>query len=612
MPGESRYRPIGDYALIGESRSAALISCAGSLDWLCWPRFDSPSIFAKILDAERGGAFSIAPRGEVRTSRRYVGDTNVLETRFVGDHGTARLVDLMPAIPEVEKRHRLLPLRQLLRRIEVIEGELEIDAIFAPRPDYARITPQLRMRGDAIQCEHAATVLSLRSDVPFVIDGPTARAAFTLRAGERRDFALGYDEHSPAVMPHLGREADLQLEMSLSFWREWSSAFRYDGPYRDAVMRSALVLKLLSYAPSGAIVAAPTTSLPERIGGIRNWDYRYCWLRDASFTVSALYDLGFATEGGAFVDWLMYGTRLTQPGLQILYDVYGEARIPERELPHLDGYMQSRPVRIGNAALDQFQLDVYAEVLGAIEEYSERGGHLDRDMRKLTVRLADIVVKRWREPDSGIWEKRSGLQQHVHAKVMAWSALDCAIRIVEEQQKLQLDTIGWRRVRDEIKDLVLSRGFNDRLGSFVSVFDGDELDASMLYVARVGFLPADDPRMLGTIDAIRAKLGRDDLVYRYQIETEDGLPPGEGAFLPCSFWLVEALSLAGRDDEARDVFEKLLARANDVGLLSEEIDVATGALLGNFPQALTHIALINAALTLEKRSTRSVRAADEA
>jgi len=612
LPGESRYRPIGDYALIGESRSAALISCAGSLDWLCWPRFDSPSIFAKILDAERGGAFSIAPRGEVRTSRRYVGDTNVLETRFVGDHGTARLVDLMPAIPEVEKRHRLLPLRQLLRRIEVIEGELEIDAIFAPRPDYARITPQLRMRGDAIQCEHAATVLSLRSDVPFVIDGPTARAAFTLRAGERRDFALGYDEHSPAVMPHLGREADLQLEMSLSFWREWSSAFRYDGPYRDAVMRSALVLKLLSYAPSGAIVAAPTTSLPERIGGIRNWDYRYCWLRDASFTVSALYDLGFATEGGAFVDWLMYGTRLTQPGLQILYDVYGEARIPERELPHLDGYMQSRPVRIGNAALDQFQLDVYAEVLGAIEEYSERGGHLDRDMRKLTVRLADIVVKRWREPDSGIWEKRSGLQQHVHAKVMAWSALDCAIRIVEEQQKLQLDTIGWRRVRDEIKDLVLSRGFNDRLGSFVSVFDGDELDASMLYVARVGFLPADDPRMLGTIDAIRAKLGRDDLVYRYQIETEDGLPPGEGAFLPCSFWLVEALSLAGRDDEARDVFEKLLARANDVGLLSEEIDVATGALLGNFPQALTHIALINAALTLEKRSTRSVRAADEA
>ncbi|MCU1348209.1 MAG: glycoside hydrolase 15-related protein, partial [Acidobacteria bacterium] len=339
---------------------------------------------------------------------------------------------------------------------------------------------------------------------------------------------------------------------------------------------------------------------------------RYCWLRDASFTVSALYDLGFATEGGAFVDWLMYGTRLTQPRLQILYDVFGEARIPERELPHLSGYMDSRPVRVGNAARNQFQLDVYAEVLGAIEEYSERGGHLDRDMRTLTVRLAEMVVKRWREPDSGIWEKRSGRQQHVHAKVMAWSALDCAIRIVADQQKLQFDTSSWCRVRDEIKELVLTEGFDGRLGSFVSIFGDGELDASLLYIARVGFLPPDDPRMLGTLDAIRARLGHDDLVYRYEIDTEDGLPPGEGAFLPCSFWLVEALSLAGRDDEARDVFEKLLTRANDVGLLSEEIDVATGALLGNFPQALTHIALINAALTLEKRSTRAARAAVEA
>jgi GH15 family glucan-1,4-alpha-glucosidase len=533
----------------------------------------------------------------------------VLETTFRTDRGTARLLDLMPVMREEAKRHRLAPFRQLLRRIEVIEGTVDIDVLYEPRPDYARVVPKLALRGDAVQCAFDTAVLYLRSDASFTIDESTARASFTLRAGERRDFALAYDEHGPAVMPLIGDEATAEIEATLAFWREWSSQLEYEGPYRDAVMRSALVLKLLTYAPSGAIVAAPTTSLPEKIGGIRNWDYRYCWLRDASFTVSALYDSGFEREGGAFVDWLLYGTKLTQPRLQILYDVFGEADIPEVELQHLEGYMGSRPVRIGNDARAQFQLDVYAEVLGAIEEYSERGGSLDRDMRTLTCRLADVVVKRWREPDSGIWEKRSGRADHVHAKVMAWSALDCAIRIVAEQQKLTLDITRWRQARDEIRDLVLARGFNERLNAFVSILDGDELDASLLYVVRVGFLPADDPRMLGTIDAIRKTLGRDDLVYRYQIETDDGLPPGEGAFLPCSFWLVEALSLAGRDDEARDVFEKLLARGNDLGLLSEEVDVATGALLGNFPQALTHIALVNAALCLANRATRSVRAA---
>jgi GH15 family glucan-1,4-alpha-glucosidase len=511
----------------------------------------------------------------------------VLETTFRTSRGTARLVDLMPVMREEAKRSRLAPFRQLLRRIEVVDGEVDIDVLYEPRPDYARVVPPLSIRRDAIHCRHGVSVLHLRSDTKFEVDGGTARASFTLRAGERRDFALAYDDHAPAVMPHIGDEATAEIDATLSFWREWSAQLEYDGPYRDAVMRSALVLKLLTYAPSGAIVAAPTTSLPERVGGVRNWDYRYCWLRDASFTVSALYDSGFEREGGAFVDWLLYGTRLTQPSLQILYDVFGEADLREKELTHLDGYMGSRPVRIGNDARAQFQLDVYAEVLGALEEYSERGGILDRDMRKLTCSLADIVTKRWREPDSGIWEKRSGRAQHVHAKVMAWSALDCAIRMVAEQQKLQLDTTKWRQARDEI-------------------------DASLLYVVRVGMLPPDDPRMLGTIDAIRRELGRDDLVYRYEMRTDDGLPPGEGAFLPCSFWLVEALSLAGREDDAREVFEKLLARSNDVGLLSEEADVATGALLGNFPQALTHIALINAALCLEKRSTRSARAAGTA
>ena len=533
----------------------------------------------------------------------------MLETTFRTERGAARLVDLMPVMREEAKRHRLSPFRQLLRRIEVIEGDVDIDVVYAPRLDYARVVPTLAPRRDSVICAIRASVLVLRSDAPFTIDGDTARAAFTLHAGERRDFALAYDEQGPAVMPHIGDEATAEIEATLSFWREWSSQLEYEGPYRDAVMRSALVLKLLTYAPSGAIVAAATTSLPEKIGGIRNWDYRYCWLRDASFTVSALYDSGFEREGGAFVDWLLYGTKLTQPRLQILYDVFGEAHLPERQLTHLTGYMGSRPVRVGNDARAQFQLDVYAEVLGALEEYSERGGVLDRDMRKLARWLADVVVKRWREPDSGIWEKRSARAQHVHAKVMAWSALDCAIRIVEDQQKLPLDTTEWRRTRDEIRECVLSRGFNRELNSFVSELDGNELDASLLYVVRVGLLAPDDPRMLGTIDAIRAKLGRDDLVYRYELETEDGLPPGEGAFLPCSFWLVESLSLAGRDDEARTMFERLLARANDIGLLSEECDVASGALLGNFPQALTHIALMNAAMCLERTSTRSLRSA---
>jgi GH15 family glucan-1,4-alpha-glucosidase len=605
------YPPIADYAVIGDTRSAALISRRGSIDWLCWPRFDSPSIFAGILDEQRGGSFKIHPRGDFESRRRYLDDTNVLETTFRTASGTVRLIDLMPVMCEEAKRHRLAPFRQLLRRVEAVEGEVEIEVLYAPRPDYARQRPPLTARRESVVCEYRSSALHLRSDVPFSIEDGTARACFTLRAGERRDLALGFDEHTPAVMPRIGEAADEEMEASIGFWRDWSSRLRYQGPYRQAVIRSVLALKLLAYAPSGGIVAAPTTSLPEKIGGVRNWDYRYCWLRDASFTVSALYECGFDVEGGAFVDWLLYATRLTHPRLQILYDVFGESRIAESALDHFEGYRQSGPVRIGNGAIDQVQLDLYGEVLGAVEEYTTQGGKLDRDMRSLVRRLANLVTRCWRDPDNGIWEKRSERQQHVHAKVMAWSGLDCAIRLVEKQQ-LDADTTDWRRARDEIKQLVVDRGFDRDQGSFVSILDGHELDASLLYIARVGFLPPDDPRMLTTILAIRRKLGRGDLLYRYEVSTEDGLPPGEGAFLACSFWLVEALSLAGHDDEARRLFETLLARENDVGLLSEELEVESGALLGNFPQALTHIALINAALCLEKRATRSQRAAEKA
>jgi GH15 family glucan-1,4-alpha-glucosidase len=586
----SDYPPIGDYAIVGDTRSAALISRDGSVDWLCWPRFDSASFFARLLDRERGGYFAIRPSIAFETTRRYLDDTNVLETTFTTASGVARLTDLMPVMREEEKAHRLTPFRQLLRRIEVVEGEVPLIAQFDPRPDYGRETPQIRSRIEGvIFCESGPKVLHLRTDAQL--------PQFTLCAGERRYFALGFDERTPAVFANIGDEAERDIERTIAFWREWAAQLTYDGPHRDAVLRSALVLKLLTYAPSGAIVAAPTTSLPETLGGVRNWDYRYCWLRDASFTVAALDDCGFEIEGAAFVNWMLYSTRITHPRLQILYDVFGESRIVESTLDHLDGYAGSKPVRCGNAAHDQFQLDVYGEVLSAVEEHLERGNEvaqqseLQRDVRTLLRRLGDTVAKRWREPDSGIWEKRSGKQQHVHAKVMAWSALDAALRLVGPHEK-------WQRAKDEVHALVLERGFNAKLNSFVSVLDGDELDASLLYISRVRFLEPDDPRMLGTIDAIRAQLGNDELIYRYDTRTDDGLPAGEGAFLACSFWLVEALAYAGRVDEARSVFEKLLTRSNDLGLFSEEIDVDTGAMLGNFPQALTHIGLMNAALCL--------------
>ncbi len=598
------YRPISDYAIIGDSRSAALVSRDGSIDWLCWPRFDSRSVFARLLDAGKGGSFSLAPSIAFSATRRYIDNTNVLETTYETDRGRVRVLDLMPALAEAEKRGTLRPLRQLLRRVEGISGEVPMSAVYEPRPDYARVVPRLEFRnGDTVWCASGPEVWYLRSNAKLELEQARATSAFTIRQGERKHFALSYETHAPAIFPNIDSTADETIAQTIDFWQRWSSSLTYDGPHRHSVLRSALTLKLLAYAPSGGIVAAPTTSLPEKIGGVRNWDYRFCWLRDASFTVGALYDCGFEIEGGAFVDWLLYATKLTQPRLQILYDVFGESRLPETTLDHLDGYAGSRPVRIGNDARDQFQLDVYGEVLGAVEEFTDRGESLDRDTRRLVKRLADMVVKRWREPDSGIWEKRSGLHQHVHAKVMAWSALDCAVRLVEKG-RLRIDASLWRRTKDEIKAEVFARGFNAKLNSFVAIYDGAELDASLLNASRVGFLEGDDPRLLGTIDAIRRHLGRDELLYRYDVETDDGLPPGEGAFLACSFWLVEALAIAKKFDEANEVFEKVCRRANDVGLFSEEIDVHSGTLMGNFPQALTHIGLMNAALRLQRAESR--------
>jgi GH15 family glucan-1,4-alpha-glucosidase len=598
------YPPIADYAAIGCTRSVALISRGGSIDWLCWPRFDSASVFGRILDAEKGGFFAIRPSVEHEAARRYLEGTNVIETTFTTESGVARMLDLMPVFTEEEKQKRLTPFRQLLRRIEVIEGEVPIEIVYAPRPEYGRITPRLDVRRDSVYCSWGARVLNLRSDCKFAVDDGTATSRVTLHAGQWHIFALGFDEDMPAVLPCIGDEASAEIEQTIDFWRTWSSQLTYNGPYRDLVLRSVLVLKLLTYAPSGAIIAAPTTSLPEFIGGVRNWDYRYSWLRDASWTVSALYDCGFSNEGAAFLDWLLYSTRLTQPHLQMLYDVFGEANVPETILDHLDGYRGSRPVRIGNAAHSQFQLDVYGEVLGAVEEATRRGESLDRDVQHLLRRLTEIVCERWEEPDAGIWEKRGEPRQHVHGKVMAWSALDSAQRIAKRCQ-MTIDDAHVEKAKADIKEAVLTHGFDARRNTFTGIFGDEEVDASLLFIARVGFIDPTDPRMLGTIDAIRADLGHDGLIYRYDSrKTEDGLPPGEGVFLACTFWLVEALALAGRVDEACTLFDDVIRHANDAGLFAEEIDAGSGELLGNFPQALSHIAMLNAAMHIEEASRK--------
>jgi len=594
-----RYLPIEAYAAIGDMRSAALVSREGGIDWLCWPRFDSPSIFASLLDTTRGGTFRLAPDGDFTATRRYLDATNVLETTFTTSTGSARLLDLMRVDGDAP---------MLIRKVEGLDGSMNLRVLFAPRPGYASEAPRLRADDGEVYVESATLRLCLHGNVELTCETQQAAATFALKKGETRWLALA-DANDVRID---GGTIDAEIERTIDFWRTWAAQLTYDGPHQAMVLRSALALKLLTYRPSGALVAALTTSLPEHIGGVRNWDYRFCWLRDASFTVSALDNCGFEDEGAAFVDWMIDAARVTEPDVDVLYDVTGGTRVDERILDTFSGYRDSRPVRIGNAVHDQFQLDVYGEVVAAVEEHIERGGQFTEGVRipenvqHLLRRLLDVVVHQWREPDSGIWEKRSGRHQHVHAKILAWSALDTACRLVEHGC-MDGDVALWRREMDGIRRMVLEHGFNDQLQSFVSILGGSELDASLLYAARVGFLDPRDPRMLGTISAIRKTLGHDDLVYRYEVRTNDGLPPGEGAFLACSFWLVEALTLAGETDEALRIFEKLCSRANDVGLLPEQIDVESGAFLGNFPQALTHVALMNAALSLAGQGGRAVR-----
>ena len=594
------YPPIDDYALIGDCRSAGLVSRDGSLDWLCLPRFDSPSIFAAVLDAENGGRFLMRPIGEFRTERRYLANTNVLETVFRTPTGACVLRDLMSVSSEEDKRAHLTPEHEVLRELEGLEGEVEIEILYDPRPDYGRVRPLLEQWGPlGLRCEVDGTSLTLRSELPLELTdgGRSARGFVRIRSGEQTYLSLTYSMEAPAVIPLLGEAARGRIERTVSWWQEWANRCTYEGPYRDAVVRSALALKLMTYAPSGALVAAPTTSLPESLGGVRNWDYRYCWLRDASFTLRALFTLGYREEAEAYIGWLLHATRLTWPELQVLYSVFGEAKLPERELPHLEGYAGSRPVRIGNDAHGQLQLDVYGEVINGAARFLDRGGRVDRDTNRMLDGLGRTVCKRWREPDEGIWEGRSGRFHNTHSKVLCWVALD---RLIEMHEAGYLDVSVdlFRANRDEIYKEIEAHGYNERIGSYTRTFDGDEMDASLLTLPLYGYIEGTNPRMRSTCARIHEKLARDGLVYRYETGTDDGLPPGEGAFGICCFWAVECVARGGDVGAAAHVFERLLAYANDVGLFAEEIDPHTGAALGNFPQAFTHIGLINAALTL--------------
>ncbi|HSK08804.1 MAG TPA: glycoside hydrolase family 15 protein [Vicinamibacterales bacterium] len=594
---DQRYRPIRDYAVIGDCRTAALVSTAGSVDWLCLPGFDGPSVCGAILDDERGGRFSVRPTGPAGgVSRRYLPGTAVLQTTFTTGEGRACLTDAMSVAGTAAS---LRPGHELVRRIEALEGEVEVEVLFDPRPAFGGGVARVRRSGGlGFLCDWGSEAIFIRSEIPLrADDGRGLHGTERLVAGERRFITLGYERQLPSVMPPLGADADRGIESSAAWWRDWSRHLTYDGPYRESVLRSAVTLKLMTFAPSGAVVAAPTTSLPEAIGGGRNWDYRYCWLRDASLTLRALFDVGFHAEAEAFLSWMLHATRLTWPRLQVVYDVHGRTRLAERELAHLEGYAGSRPVRIGNGAAGQLQLDVYGEVLDAAFQYVRRGGRLDRMTARMLSGLGRTVVRSWREPDEGIWEVRGGRRHHTLSRVMCWVALDRLIRLAGAGVT-RVDLVDLRRERDAIRAEVEARGYNERLRSYVSVLDGEDVDAALLLLGTHGYADPEGERMRGTVARVYERLGVNELLFRYR--DDDGLAGREGAFGICSFWGVESLARSGQVEAAREAFERLLSYGNDVGLFAEEIDPETGAALGNFPQAFTHVGLINAALTLQE------------
>ncbi|MFF4227352.1 glycoside hydrolase family 15 protein [Streptomyces abikoensis] len=588
---------IEDYALIGDLQTAALVGRNGSVDWLCLPRFDSAACFAALLGGEDHGHWRLAPVGAGECAHRsYAGDSLVLESVWETDAGTVKVTDFMP------QRDRA---PDLVRIVEGVSGSVEILGVLRLRFGHGAVVPWMRRDDDHHVAVAGPDSVWLRSEPPVPTFGRdfSTRSEFTVEAGQKVAFVLTWHpshEPRPALVdPHDA------LRRSVADWRAWADRCPLRGPHREAVLRSLLTLKALTYGPTGGIVAAPTTSLPEEIGGVRNWDYRYCWLRDSTLTLETLLALGYEDEARAWRDWLLRAVAGDPADLQTMYGLAGERRLPESELDWLPGYERSYPVRVGNLAAGQLQLDVYGEVLDSLHA-ARRGGLGDRPYEWNIQRcFLEFLRDHWREPDSGLWEVRGPRRHFTHSKVMAWVAADRAVRTLEEDPSLRGDLDGWRVLREEIHREVCERGYDAERGTFTQYYGSRELDAATLLIPRVGFLPPDDPRVVSTVDTVRRELLHHGLVRRYSVEREsvDGLPGGEGAFLACSFWLADALFLTGRTKEARELFERLLTVRNDVGLLAEEYDPEAGRQLGNFPQAFSHIGLVGTALLLTGHGT---------
>jgi alpha,alpha-trehalase len=603
--------PIAAHALLSDCHSAALVTTDGSVDWMCFPRFDSPSVFGRLLD-ERAGHWSIRPAGGYTASRRYLDRTLVLETRFETPTGVLVLVDALATGPD-NRGHAIgkgAP-HLLIRSVACTAGTVDVDVEFAPRPEYGLLRPLLSHVDSGVTTRGGAEWLVLSSPVPMHLEASTATARPTVHAGETLPFALHRStlEQQPARV-WAPDEIAAKLDATIAAWRSWSHLHQtYDGPWRDLVLHSGRVLQALTYQPSGAIVAAPTTSLPEGVGGERNWDYRYSWVRDASFTMEALWVAACPDEANDFFAFMTTAAAAAvgpDTPLQIMFGIGGEHDLTERTLPHLSGWRDSRPVRVGNGAWSQQQIDVYGELLGAAHRLADQIGAMDDDMRAFLVALADTAAERWREKDQGIWEVRGEPRHFLYSKVMCWVALDRAVKLAGRLRAGE-KVDAWKAAQDEIWETVVREGWNESVGAFTQYFGSTDLDASNLMMPIVGFLPADDPRMLSTVDAIAQRLTDErGLVYRYRTEGGvDGLAGEEGTFLLCTFWLAQALAQSGQVQRARTVFELAVGYLNDVGLLAEEIDPATGELLGNFPQAFSHIGLVNAAWAISEAEQRS-------
>jgi GH15 family glucan-1,4-alpha-glucosidase len=580
---------IEDYALIGDLQTAALVERGGSIDWLCFPRFDSGACFAALLGNAENGRWLLAPEGEATSTRRYLHETLVLETTWKTPEGEVRVFDFMPPRGKAP---------DVVRIVEGVRGRVAMRSELVIRFDFGHIIPWVRRVDDTRYAVAGPDALCFRTQVHTRGENMRTISDFTIEEGERVPFVLTWypsHETEPARI-----EPEVALAETESFWREWNAVSSVELPeeWRDVLNRSLMVLKALTYAPTGGIVAAPTTSLPEWIGGVRNWDYRYCWLRDATLTLLALLQADHLDEALDWRAWLLRAIAGDPADLQIMYGVAGERRLTEFELPWLSGYEGSAPVRIGNAASEQLQVDVYGEVMDALYQARVHGIREEQHAWDLQKTLLRYLETAWTQPDEGIWEIRGEPKHFVHSKVMSWVAFDRGVRAVEEQG-LDGPADRWREIRASIHTEVCERGYDEGLGSFVQSYGSQELDASVLLIPLVGFLPGSDRRVRGTIEAIEGELLQDGLLLRYRTHTEvDGLPPGEGVFLPCSFWLVDCYVLAGRDDEARALFKRLVGLANDVGLLAEEYDPKSQRLLGNFPQAFTHLALVNSAYNL--------------